>query len=103
MHPFALSDEDRDYCLRSHESFPSVLRDTGVGGQRFPTQVKCLHVHLAHTLAGGRNPVGERVLRMLEEGRDAEVCHPAVAGGGIGGATAAGKGTTLGEPTTVVE
>jgi hypothetical protein len=27
--------------------------------------VKCLHAHLAHTLAGGDNPVGRRVLECL--------------------------------------
>lgn len=35
----------------------------GVGGTR--RGVKCLHAHLAHTLAGGEDPVGEWVLDRL--------------------------------------
>lgn len=73
----ALTDADREYCESRHTSFPAVLRDTGVGGLRFASQVKCLHAHLAHTLAGGDNPVGRRVVEMLKEGRDAEVCTSA--------------------------
>jgi len=45
-----------------------ALRDAGVGGLRYTSQVKCLHAHLAHALAGGANPVGERVLRLVREG-----------------------------------
>jgi hypothetical protein len=60
-----LDDDDREYCL-SRESFVGVLRDFGVGGLRFDNQIKCLHAQLAHYLAGGRNPVGARVWRMLQ-------------------------------------
>ena len=65
----ALSDEDRAYCER--EGYLQVLRDTGVGGLRFPTQVKCLHAHLAHALSGGDNPIGRRVIDALASGADA--------------------------------
>ena len=63
-----LSDDDREYALS--QPWVASLRDTGVGGMRNETQVKCLHVHLAHTLAGGANPVGERVLRLIRDGVD---------------------------------
>lgn len=36
----------------------------GVGGTR--TGVKCLHAHVAYTLAGGDDPVGRWTLQMLE-------------------------------------
>jgi hypothetical protein len=65
-----LSEEDRERCA-GHEAFAAALRDSGVGGMRFATQVKCLHVHLAHALAGGRNPIGARVLAALDRGDDA--------------------------------
>ena len=46
---------------------------TGVGGLRFASQVKCLHAHLAHTLAGGSNPVGSRVVRLIRDGDGAAI------------------------------
>ena len=58
----ALTPDDREWCLE-REEFARVLRDTGVGGLRFPSQVKCLHAHYAHFLGDplGGNPVGKRV------------------------------------------
>ena len=47
--------------------FASALRDGGVGGLRFDNQIKCLHAQLAHFLAGGSNPIGARVWRLLEQ------------------------------------
>lgn len=35
----------------------------GVGGVGKPSSVKCLHAHLAHTLGGGDNPVGQEIAR----------------------------------------
>ena len=49
-----------------------VLRDTGVGGLRFASQVKCLHAHLAHALSGADNPIGRRVIDALAKGADAK-------------------------------
>ena len=69
----ALSDDDRAYCESQHEGFVAALRDAGVGGQKFVSQVKCLHAHLAHALAGGDNPGGRRVLACLAR-RDEAVC-----------------------------
>ena len=66
----ALSEDDRAYCERSNYSH--VLRDTGVGGLRFVSQVKCLHAHLAHSLSGKDNPIGRRVLEALARGDDAK-------------------------------
>ena len=70
----ALSDDDRAYCESQHEGFVAALRDAGVGGQKFVSQVKCLHAHLAHALAGGDNPVGRRVLACLARRDDEAVC-----------------------------
>lgn len=63
-----LSSEDRAYVEGA--GYAAVLRDTGVGGLRFVSQVKCLHAHLAHHLAGGHNPVGRRVVDALARGDD---------------------------------
>jgi hypothetical protein len=67
-----LTQEDREYCL-GNQNYATVLRDNGVGGLRFDSQIKCLHLQLAHTLAGGCNPVGDRVLACLARGDDAQV------------------------------
>jgi len=69
----ALTDEDRTFCEAQHEGYVAALRDAGVGGQKFGTQVKCLHVHLAHALAGANNPVGRRTLEALLRGDDKAV------------------------------
>ena len=61
-----LTDEDRRYC-ELRPKFLEALREGGIGGLRFDTQIKCLHLQLAHSLAGGENPVGKRVLAALEE------------------------------------
>lgn len=66
----ALTDEDRAYC--EQEGYVQVLRDTGVGGLRFASQVKCLHAHLAHALSGADNPIGRRVIDALAKGADAK-------------------------------
>ena len=64
-----LSDEDRAFC--EQKGFAAVLRDTGVGGIRCSSQVRCLHVHTAHALATGGNLVGRWVLEALRRGEDA--------------------------------
>lgn len=66
-----LSEEDRAWC--EAKGYEAVLRDTGVGGMRGFTQVRCLHVHTAHALvAGGEaNIVGQWVLEALRNGEDA--------------------------------
>lgn len=63
-----LSNEDRAYAEGA--GYAAVLREAGVGGLRFANQVKCLHAHLAHHLAGGRNPIGKRVVDALARGDD---------------------------------
>jgi len=65
----ALSEEDR--CYAEEAGYAPKLRDMGVAGLEYPNQVKCLHTHLAHFLAGGDNPVGRWVVGMLERGEDA--------------------------------
>lgn len=82
-----LSDEDREYCT-TRDGFASALRDTGVGGLRFVSQVKCLHTHLAHTLAGGVNPVGAKVLEALRRNEDREAGDTAHGGTAMGHSTA---------------
>ena len=41
------------------------LLEGGVAGIGHPRGVKCLHAHLAHYLATGANPIGERVAGLL--------------------------------------
>lgn len=51
----------------------------GVGGQRDPLGVKCLHVHVALTLLGEDDPIGSELLseipRECEEDRCALLCE----------------------------
>lgn len=54
---------ERDAALPEDHTGPRPFG--GVGGTR--QGVKCLHTHLAWTLAGGDDPVGEWVLARLEE------------------------------------
>ncbi|PKK91800.1 MAG: DUF501 domain-containing protein [Candidatus Wallbacteria bacterium HGW-Wallbacteria-1] len=44
-----------------------TLRETGIGGIRRDGGIKCLHLHVAHQLSTGGNPVGERVLQMIAQ------------------------------------
>ena len=64
-----LTADDQQFC--ADRGYTSVLRDTGVAGLRFENQIKCLHAHCAHALAGGPNPIGTRVLEALARGEDA--------------------------------
>lgn len=48
------------------------LLEKGIGGTADLGRVKCLHVHVAHALAGGGNPIGRIVLAKLE----AAECDP---------------------------
>lgn len=66
---------------RAHESYlaqrdaiESLGHEVTAGGM--PTRVKCLHVHLAHTLACGRgvNPFGDETLDLLQARWPAHEC-----------------------------
>ncbi|ABV33322.1 protein of unknown function DUF501 [Pseudothermotoga lettingae TMO] len=48
------------------EFVKTKLSEVGTGGIRDLTKVKCLHLHVADYLAGVKNPVGERVLKMIK-------------------------------------
>ena len=48
------------------------LLEKGIGGTADLGRIKCLHVHVAHALAGGENPIGRIVLAELE----AAECDP---------------------------
>lgn len=66
---------------RAHESYLAE-RDaleplgTEVTAGGMPTRVKCLHVHLAHTLAAGEgvNPIGDEVLALVRRDWPAGDC-----------------------------
>lgn len=100
-----LDAEDRAWC--EERGYAPVLRDTGVGGIRCVTQVRCLHVHLAHELAEGDNSnvVGRWVREALERGEDQaawkfscevpqpnKVCEPVPRAAGGGPEQASGGG-----------
>lgn len=52
--------------LAERDAIEPLGTDTSAGGM--PTRVKCLHVHVAHSLAVGPdvNPVGDETLALLE-------------------------------------
>lgn len=52
-------------CPGITEKVKQIFDGTGIGGVRRFDAVKCLHLHFAHYLGGGRNPVGELVNSML--------------------------------------
>ena len=57
-----LSPEEEGF-LREVGAWNAV--ETGIAGLRNPRRVKCLHAQLAHYLARGNNPIGEKVARLL--------------------------------------
>jgi hypothetical protein len=61
-----LSEADQAYAVA--EGYDRVLRLTGVGGLRYPNQIKCLHQHYAHHLATGRSLIGAWVQQALDAG-----------------------------------
>ncbi|MBE3577888.1 MAG: DUF501 domain-containing protein [Limnochordales bacterium] len=65
-----LPKEAQDF-LAARPAIREVLIHSGVGGARDHASLKCLHMHLAHYLAGGDNPVGRMVAGYLtQEGVD---------------------------------
>ncbi len=58
----------------------AVLSEANIAGSRDSFGVKCLHAHLAHTLAGGRNPIGRAVLERIGLCRADPPCLPGPAG-----------------------
>lgn len=67
--------EDRKKLLKELEIDPSELPETmsepllntGIGGIRPGGGHKCLHLHTAHYLATGNNPIGELVIKELKK------------------------------------
>jgi uncharacterized protein len=53
--------------LARREEIASVPEIAGVSAGGMPTRVKCLHVHLGHTLASGPgvNPIGDETLDLI--------------------------------------
>lgn len=60
-----LTPDDKSYARQ--KGYEEVLRGTGIGGLRYPNQIKCLHLHTAHYLATGDNIVGEWVQHELDK------------------------------------
>ena len=83
----AVDDELAAAYQRSHESYLAARdaieplgHQVTAGGM--PGRVKCLHVHLAHTLACGRgvNPFGDETLQLLcAQGWPSSDCAPVTA------------------------
>lgn len=57
--------ELRDRSLK--DDIRKIFSSVGSGGIRNFRSVKCLHLHVADYLAGVMNPVGKRVLSMIEK------------------------------------
>lgn len=61
---------DSDQLTHLKANHPNVYRrlvKLGIGGVGHSAGVKCLHLHFADYLSGGDNPIGEEVLRFLED------------------------------------
>ncbi|TCP56351.1 hypothetical protein EV191_101293 [Tamaricihabitans halophyticus] len=65
-----------DAYLAERDAIESLGTTVTAGGM--PTRVKCLHVHLAHSLASGTgiNPVGDETLRRIQEHWPTGSCAP---------------------------
>lgn len=63
-----------DSYLAQRDAIESLGHRVTAGGM--PSRVKCLHVHVAHTLAcgGGVNPFGDEALAMLADRWPADDC-----------------------------
>ena len=66
-----LTSEDKSYA--QEKGYEEALRGTGIGGLRYPNQIKCLHLHTAHYLATGDNIVGRWVQQELERQDDQQL------------------------------
>lgn len=62
-----VSDEDLERLKREAPNMVRVLKETGVGGVASLSGVKCLHMHVADSLAGNSNPVGDMIVRRLDQ------------------------------------
>jgi uncharacterized protein len=64
----AYADAHEDYLAR-REAAGHVPEIAGVSAGGMPTRVKCLHVHLGHSLAVGPgiNPIGDETLALVGE------------------------------------
>ncbi len=51
-----------------------MLKNSGVGGIREKSGIKCLHLHLADFLVRGENPVGKEVWQKLGWPADCNIC-----------------------------
>ncbi|KUK14123.1 MAG: DUF501 domain-containing protein [Synergistetes bacterium] len=60
-----LSDSIKEFLREKFPSYLESIRDRGIGGVSSTEGIKCLHAHLAYSLAGGETPVGEEVLKLL--------------------------------------
>ena len=65
---------------------PALGGGPGAGGM--PDRVKCLHVHVAHELATGDNPIGRIALERILPMACPEPCVASVAPDGAEGAPA---------------
>lgn len=67
-----------DRALRERRSEESGGSDAcisvGIAGQRDPVGVKCLHAHVALSLAGVADPIGQETLALLGEACDDDGC-----------------------------
>ena len=59
--------EWRETLERDHPRLWQALAETGVGGIRSRTGVKCLHTHYADHVGRGDNPIGRAVEEQLRE------------------------------------
>ncbi len=61
-----ISGEKWQEAARISEDIIYTLKNSGVGGIRTSSGIKCLHAHFAHYLAGGKNPAGKSTAEALE-------------------------------------
>lgn len=70
----SLSEHELSYVQARHTLWKRLGMGAGVGGTGKPDRVRCLHEHVAHYLATGRDAVGEYILREFDIGPPPAVC-----------------------------
>ena len=56
-----------DRLDKLNENERDILEQTGIGGVRDLSTIKCLHAHYAHYLARKNNPIGKEIEKELDE------------------------------------
>ncbi len=70
-----LQDKMKETVREEAPGILTVLQESGVGGIQDKEGIKCLHTHLADYLAGGKNPAGKIIRRLIKWPEECSRCE----------------------------